>query len=131
MGNRQSEFYSVWKEGKELSSELIKLEFPSFENHLQVLNKEAKGVADGGVFSYSSLKHYDYDHVLNYKRRDALVFICEKVKEDHYKTFVFICNNFSYKMNLEMLKTMLKPLIAEDKVNQIIGTLGSEENFNR
>jgi len=131
MGKTQSaEFTCIDTEGQQLSPDLIALDFPEFKKHITVLNTESKGLEKDKIFAYSSLKHYDYDSVLNYRRRDAIVFVCKKISEDKFQTFVYLCKNFSYTMDLAPLETILKDKSVDlEKITPLVRLLKSKDNF--
>jgi len=121
MGNSRSEFVCIEKDGAPLSPNLIALSFPEFKQFVQTLVDESKGVAKGKTFSYSIVKDHAYDTVLNYQKQDAIVFACKKVEEDEFITYIYVCKDFHFNVNLEFIKKSLSTIgVESDRVLAVL-----------
>jgi len=121
MGGEISQFSCIDKEGALLRPRLVAAEFPEFKEHVELLIEESKDLKIAGVLAFSSLKKYKYDKLLNYQRRDALVYCCKKVSEDEFRVFVYTCLKFEYGVKLDEIEQILKTFnISAEKMGAVL-----------
>jgi len=123
MGNlfEKVQFTTLGKDGALMSEELIHQFFAKSETDLKVLVNESKSLSVGGFLSFTIKEKTKYSTALSCTYYKVQVYVCKRVDDTNFQSFVFSCDEFSYKVDLEHLKQL---------VSAVTGMITTEPTFS-